>query len=207
MTAKLLVVEYRDVIRAGLESFLADGADAQIVAAVAGGKEAVHAAQEHRPDAILLGCPGDEDGLQTLQRLKEKFPELPVVMLPVGDSLTYVARAMAWGANGALSESCTRSELLAMIGEISAGRSAWKPEQVQRFRGAAVVPAGVESPLTPRELQVLRQLAMGLPNREIALMLSISNETVKEHVGSILRKLAVSDRTKAAVWAIRQGLD
>jgi DNA-binding NarL/FixJ family response regulator len=128
-------------------------------------------------------------------------------MLPVGDSLTYVARAMAWGANGALSESCTRSELLAMIGEISAGRSAWKPEQVQRFRGAAVVPAGVESPLTPRELQVLRQLAMGLPNREIALMLSISNETVKEHVGSILRKLAVSDRTKAAVWAIRQGLD
>jgi DNA-binding NarL/FixJ family response regulator len=203
---KLLVVEYRDVIRAGLESFLA-GADVQVVAALSGGKEAVRSAQEHKPDLVLLGCPGDENGLQTLLRLKDKLPHLPVVMLAVGDSLTYVARSMARGANGSLSEGCGRDELLAAIQSAAAGRDAWTEAQLRRFSGAPQVPPGVEVPLTPRELQVVRQLAMGLPNREIAMMLRISNETVKEHVGSILRKLAVSDRTKAAVWAIRQGLD
>ena len=78
--------------------------------------------------------------------------------------------------------------------------SGWTEEQQQRLRGAAPVPDGLEVVLMRRELQVLRQLALGLPNREIALMLGISTETVKEHVGSIFsRKLAISDRTKAAI--------
>jgi DNA-binding NarL/FixJ family response regulator len=206
MTAKLLVVEYRDVIRAGLEDFLA-GTDIQIVAAVSSGKESLRSAQEHKPDVVLLGLPVDESGLQTLQRLKQKLPQLPVVMLVVGDGLTYVARSMARGANGSLSEGCSRGELLAALAAAAAGRDAWTEAQLRRFRGAPPIPPGMQVPLTPRELQVVRQLAVGLPNREIAMMLGISNETVKEHVGSILRKLAVSDRTKAAVWAIRQGLD
>jgi DNA-binding NarL/FixJ family response regulator len=206
MAAKLLLIEYRDVIRAGLESFLAD-TDVQIVAQTVAGKEAVHAAAEHKPDVVLLGNPGDENTLHTLSRLKEKLPDLPVVMFATGDSLTYVARAMARGANGSLAENCTRSELLSTIHTAAAGRDAWTEEQLHRYRGSRPIPAGVEAPLTPRELHVLRQLAMGLPNREIAMMLGISNETVKEHVGSILRKLTVSDRTKAAVWAIRNGLD
>ena len=76
-----------------------------------------------------------------------------------------------------------------------------------RFTGAADVPDDLGVHVTPRELQVLRQVSFGLPNREIALVLSISVETVKEHVQQILRKLRVSDRTQAAVWAVRKGLD
>ena len=99
MTAKLLVVECRDVIRAGLESFLS-GTDIEILAAVSGGKDAVRTALEHGPDVVLLGLPADEDGLPALQRLGEKLPGVPVVMLVAGESLTYVARAIGAGPPG-----------------------------------------------------------------------------------------------------------
>ena len=169
-------------------------------------EEAVRTALERRPDVVLLRATDDEDGLRALQRLGEKLPGVPVVMLAASGSLTYVAGDGA-GPPARFPRVAAASSCLRRLGTAAAGGNAWTEEQVRRFRGAPTVPADVASPLTPRELQVLRQLALGLPNREIALMLSISNETVKEHVGRVLRKLEVSDRTKAAVWAIRHALD
>jgi DNA-binding NarL/FixJ family response regulator len=89
------------------------------------------------------------------------------------------------------------------------GESAWTRDELRRVTGALATPrlqTDVEVPLTQRESEVLKQLANGLTNKEIALALSISYETVKEHVQHILRKIGVSDRTQAAVWAVRKGL-
>jgi DNA-binding NarL/FixJ family response regulator len=103
----------------------------------------------------------------------------------------------------------SREELLKAIRSAAAGENSWTRDELRRVTGALATPrlnADVEVPLTQRESEVLRQLALGLTNKEIALALHISYETVKEHVQHILRKIGVSDRTQAAVWAVRKGL-
>jgi DNA-binding NarL/FixJ family response regulator len=103
----------------------------------------------------------------------------------------------------------TRDELLAAIRTAAAGESVWSREDLRRVTGALAAPRlgeDMEVPLTKRESEVLRQMALGLTNKEIAQTLGISYETVKEHVQHILRKIGVSDRTQAAVWAVRRGL-
>ena len=100
-------------------------------------------------------------------------------------------------------------KLIDAIRRITAGENIWTRDELRRVTGALATPrltTDIEVPLTQRESEVLRQLALGLTNKEIALALSISYETVKEHVQHILRKVGVSDRTQAAVWAVRKGL-
>ena len=116
---------------------------------------------------------------------------------------------MALGASGYLLKGCTRDELITAIRTAASGESAWTRDELRRVTGALATPrltADVEVPLTQRESEVLRQLAYGLTNKEIAQALHISYETVKEHVQHILRKIGVSDRTQAAVWAVRKEL-
>jgi DNA-binding NarL/FixJ family response regulator len=113
------------------------------------------------------------------------------------------------GASGYLLKGCTREQLIKAIHTAASGESAWTRDELRRVTGALATPrlaADVEVPLTQRESEVLRQLAYGLTNKEIAQALHISYETVKEHVQHILRKIGVSDRTQAAVWAVRKGL-
>jgi DNA-binding NarL/FixJ family response regulator len=103
----------------------------------------------------------------------------------------------------------TREQLLQAIHKVATGDNAWTREELRRITGALATPrlaSDVDVPLTQRESEVLRQLAFGLTNKEIAQTLDISYETVKEHVQHILRKLGVTDRTQAAVWAVRKGL-
>ena len=149
------------------------------------------------------------DGLTTLGRIKLDRPEMPVLMLSTYDNPTYVARAVALGANGYLLKGSNREKIISSIRRVATGENVWTREELRRVTGALATPrlaADVEVPLTQRESEVLRQLALGLTNKEIAQALSISYETVKEHVQHILRKVGVSDRTQAAVWAVRQGL-
>jgi DNA-binding NarL/FixJ family response regulator len=149
------------------------------------------------------------DGLTTLGRIKLDHPNLPIVMLSTYDNPTYIARAVALGAGGYVLKGSSREKLLETIRTAAKGDNAWTREELRRVTGALATPrlAGdVEVPLTLRESEVLRQLAFGLTNKEIAQSLGISYETVKEHVQHILRKVGVSDRTQAAVWAVRQGL-
>ena len=130
-------------------------------------------------------------------------------MLSTFDNPTYVARAVALGASGYLSKSLDREEIIEAIMGAHRGGNSWTREALRRVAGALATPriaADVDVPLTHRESEVLVQLAQGLTNKEIALALGISYETVKEHVQHILRKIGVSDRTQAAVWAVRQGI-
>jgi DNA-binding NarL/FixJ family response regulator len=130
-------------------------------------------------------------------------------MLSAYDNPTYVARAVALGAAGYVLKGANRESLLDAVHKVAAGETSWTREELRRVTGALATPrlnADVEAPLTQRESEVLRQLAQGLTNKQIAVALHISYETVKEHVQHILRKVGVSDRTQAAVWAVRKGL-
>ncbi len=206
---KLLIADDHEVVRSGLKVLLAD-TDVEIVAEVGTGEEAVKYAMENDPDVVLLDIRMPKgDGLTALGRIKLEKPDMPVLMLSTFDNPTYIARSVALGASGYLLKGCTREQLLSAIRMAASGESAWTRDELRRVTGALATPrlaADVEVPLTQRESEVLRQLAFGLTNKEIAQALHISYETVKEHVQHILRKIGVSDRTQAAVWAVRKQL-
>jgi DNA-binding NarL/FixJ family response regulator len=206
---RLLVADDHEVVRSGLRTMLANS-EIKIVAEFATGAEAVKYAMNNEVDVALLDIRmPDGDGLTALARIKLDKPEVPVVILSTYDNPTYIARAVALGASGFLLKGCTREQLIETIRKAAAGESAWTREELRRVTGALATPrltADVEVPLTQRESEVLRQLAHGLTNKEIAQALQISYETVKEHVQHILRKIGVSDRTQAAVWAVRKEL-
>jgi len=209
MSIKVLIADDHEVVRSGLKTLLAD-TDVEVVAEVASGDEAVKYALAHKPDVVLLDIRmHDGDGLNALGRIKLDKPEIPVLILSTFDNPTYIARSVALGASGYLLKSCTRDELLTAIRAAAAGETVWTRDELRRVTGALATPrlaADVEVPLTQRESEVLKQLAHGLTNKEIAATLQISYETVKEHVQHILRKIGVSDRTQAAVWAVRKQL-
>ena len=209
MSIKMLIADDHEVVRYGLKSLMED-TDIIIIAEASSGDEAVRLALKHEPDVVLLDIRMPEvDGLTALGRIKLDRPNMPVLMFSTYDNPTYIARAVALGAAGYLLKSAKRERLLEAIRVAASGENAWTRDELRRVTGALATPrltADVEVPLTQRESEVLRQLALGLTNKEIAQALHISYETVKEHVQHILRKIGVSDRTQAAVWAVRQGL-
>ncbi|RMF40803.1 MAG: DNA-binding response regulator [Planctomycetota bacterium] len=209
MTHTLLVADDHLVVRLGIRDILS-GSGFEVVDEASTGEEALQKLAERRPSAALLDVrlPGG-DGLHILGRVKLDYPDLPVVMYSTYDNPTYVARAVALGASGYVLKSEPRQRLIETLEAAVRGETAWTREELRRVTGALATPrvvSDVEVPLTQRESEVLRQLANGLTNKEIALALGISYETVKEHVQHILRKIGVTDRTQAAVWAVRKGL-
>ncbi len=209
MTISLLVADDHQVVRLGLANIL-EGTGITVSAEATTGEEVLARVAENRPSCVLLDVRMQKgDGLHVLGRLKLDYPDLPIVMLSTYDNPTYVARAVALGAAGYILKSDNKERLVDAIQTAARGESAWTREELRRVTGALATPrvvSDVEVPLTQRESEVLRQLANGLTNKEIALALGISYETVKEHVQHILRKIGVSDRTQAAVWAVRKGL-
>ena len=209
MSIKLLIADDHEVVRTGLCSMLA-GSEIEVVAQATTGEEVISLVLSHQPDVVLLDIRMPQtDGLNCLGRLKMDHPTLPVLMLSTYDNPTYAARAVALGANGYILKGTSRDRLLESLRTVAAGENAWTREELRRVTGALATPrmnADVEVPLTQRESEVLRYLVQGLTNKEIAGVLQISYETVKEHVQHILRKVGVSDRTQAAVWAVRNGL-
>ncbi|TWU36551.1 Response regulator protein VraR [Novipirellula aureliae] len=206
---KLLVVDDHEVIRHGVRVLLED-TDMEIVGEASTAADALSKVKSLSPDAVLLDIRMEGgDGLNALGRIKLDYPDLPIVLYSAYDNPTYIARAVALGASGYVLKSATRERLIEALGLALAGESAWTREELRRVTGALATPrlsADIEVPLTQRESEVLRQMALGLTNKEIAKMLGISYETVKEHVQHILRKIGVSDRTQAAVWAVRKNL-
>jgi DNA-binding NarL/FixJ family response regulator len=209
MSIRLLVCDDHEVIRTGLVSLLA-GSDIEIIAEAATGKETVEQAEKHRPDVILLDIRmPDGDGLATLEKLRATVPDSHVVMLSTYDNPTYIARAVALGASDYVLKGSAREAIIATITAAAAGESPSRSGELRRVTSTMKVRQALdddEVPLTQRETQVLRHVAFGLSNKEIGRSLDISVETVKEHVQNILRKIAVSDRTQAAVWAVRRGM-
>ena len=209
MTVRLVIADDHEVVRAGLKSLLAD-TEFEVVGEAETGEQAVRTTLDREPDVVLLDVRMvDCDGLTALEKIKNHMPDLPVLMLSAYDNPTYIARASALGASGYVLKNRDRKTLLTALRKAAAGQSAWSRDDLRRVTGALATPRvgqEIEVPLTQRESEVLRQIALGLTNKEIAQALQISYETVKEHFQHILRKIGVSDRTQAAVWAVRRGL-
>ncbi len=211
MTVKVLVADDHEVVRTGLASLLA-GSDVKIVAEASNGAEAVKMAIKHKPDVALLDIRmPDSDGLEALDKIHRQLPNIRVVMLSTYDNPTYVARAVALGACDYVLKGASRQELISTIIGAAAGKAPSRRGELYRVAAAMSKTPLTNGdkhdvPLTNRETQVLRHVALGLSNKEIGRSLTISIETVKEHVQNILRKIAVTDRTQAAVWAVRKGL-
>lgn len=209
MSIRLLIADDHEVIRRGLLALLA-GSELEIVAQAADGQQCIDEAERTRPDVILLDIRmPDMDGLAALEQLRVKVPDSRVVMLSTYDNPTYIARAVALGASDYVLKGSSREDLISTLMAAARGESPSRAGELKKVAGAMRIRQPVdddEVPLTQRETQVLRHVALGLSNKEIGRSLEISVETVKEHVQNILRKIAVSDRTQAAVWAVRKGL-
>ncbi len=209
MSIRLLICDDHEVIRTGLASLLA-GTEIEIVGEATSGKDALRLAQKDKPDVILLDIRmPDGDGLSVLEKLRSKVPESKVVMLSTYDNPTYIARSVALGAADYVLKGAPREDLIGTIVAAAAGESPSRHGELKKVAATMKVRQVLDDedvPLTQRETQVLRHVALGLSNKEIGKSLEISVETVKEHVQNILRKIAVSDRTQAAVWAVRKGL-
>ncbi len=209
MPIKLLIADDHEVVRAGIKSMLANSG-IKVIAEATSGKEAVRMTIKHKPDVAMFDIRmPDGDGLNALGRVKLDLPDQPVLMYSSYDNPSHVARAVALGANGFVHKTVTRERLIDAIRTVAAGENAWTREELRRVAGALATPrysGDIEIPLTNRECEVLTEICNGSTNKEIAEVLTISYETVKEHVQHTLRKLRVADRTQAAVWAVRKGL-
>lgn len=209
MSIRLMVIDDHEIIRSGLRKMIA-GSEIQLIAESNSAVNVLTGISQYHPDVILLDVRLEEgDGLSALGRIKIERPQIPVLMLSSFDNPTYVARSVALGASGYLLKNASRDTILEAIRKVAVGETAWTRQELRRVTGALATPrlaADIEVPLTRRESEVLEQLAHGLTNKEIALALGISYETVKEHVQHILRKVGVNDRTQVAVWAVRNGL-
>jgi DNA-binding NarL/FixJ family response regulator len=209
MATKLLIVDDHEVIRKGLESVFKDS-PVRIVGEAEDPDEAVKQARKLKPDVVLLDVRlGGKDGIDAIRRIRSAAPAARVVVLSGFDNPTYIARAVSAGAHDYVLKTATRTDIVSAVTGAADGSPPPRSGQLRRMAGAMAnrdVPADANVPLTPRETQTLRLVAMGLSNKEIADSLDISVETVKEHVQNMLRKISLNDRTQAAVWAIRHGM-
>jgi len=202
MAVKLIIADHQAVMRAGLRKLL--GESIAVASEAASEKSLINLIKEKRGNVVILDVHfALGDGFATLTKIRKRWPDLPILMWSVEENPTYVARSIALGATGYLAKDIRRRELHHLLEKAVTGAATWTKAQRSEFIDPKPPPA--DSPLTPREFDVLRQLAFGLSNKEIGLALGISYETVKEHMQHILRKLEVPDRTAAAVEAIRKG--
>jgi DNA-binding NarL/FixJ family response regulator len=209
MSVRCLVADDHEVVRSGLTSMF-DGTAIEVIGEASTGEETVRMAKELNPDVISLDIRMDNgDGLAALEQLRAEMPNSKVVVFSTFDNPTYVARAHALGAKDYILKGTSKKDLVESLQAVAEGRDPPRFGQMQRIAGQMATrqrQPDSEIPLTQRETQVLRHLALGLSNKEIAQSLEISIETVKEHVQHLLRKMGVNDRTQAAVWAVRKGL-
>jgi DNA-binding NarL/FixJ family response regulator len=206
---RVLIADDHPVVRQGLRTFLGSRADLEVVGEAADGEEAVAMARALRPEVVLMDLEMPRlDGVGAIRRLRA-LPEPPAVLVLTGFGHDErVFGAVEAGAAGYLLKDVDPAELEAAVHAARRGEAPFDPRVTGRLlRGLtrrAPAPAGR---LTPREREVLAQLARGRSNREIARALTVSEKTVKTHVSSILSKLGVPDRTQAALYAVRHGLD
>ena len=184
-----------------------NGDEIEVVAEAASGAEAAERAAALVPGLVLLDVElPDMDGVEALTRIKARAPRAAVLMVSMHDDPVMVRRAVEAGAAGYVLKGISRRELLAAVRAVRNGGSVLDPSLLRALATPAAPASGAGDALTRVELETLALLAAGLTNREIAERTRWSVGTVKKHVQRILEKLDVSDRTQAAVVAVRQGL-
>jgi DNA-binding NarL/FixJ family response regulator len=205
---RLLVVDDHPVVREGLRSMLSDTA-ITVVGDAGTAAEAIRVAADVAPDVVLLdlGLP-DLDGLSAVARLKQVRPQAAVLVLTMHDDPALVRGAVQAGASGYVLKGVGRQELLAAIQAVHHGEAVLDPLLLRTLTSEAPAAAAAtgQDVLTPIEHDVLQLIASGLTNREIAARMRWSVATAKKYVHRVLLKLEVSDRTQAAVVALRRGL-
>ncbi|MFI0204596.1 MULTISPECIES: response regulator transcription factor [Streptomyces] len=206
---RVLLVDDHQVVRRGLRTFLEVQEDIEVVGEASDGEEGVARAEELRPDVILMDIkmPGT-DGIEALRRLRELTNPARVLIVTSFTEQRTVVPALRAGAAGYVYKDIDPEALAGAIRSVHAGHVLLQPEVAvallsQDDQGA---PAGRPGSLTDREREVLGLIADGRSNREIARALVLSEKTVKTHVSNILMKLDLSDRTQAALWAVRHGI-
>ena len=210
MTISLIIADDHELVRSGLEVML-QGTEIEIIAQATNADDALEFAKHHHPNVLLLDIRmPPRDGILVIEQVRETCPETQVVVFSTYDNPTYVARSVALGASDYVLKGATRHQLTTAILRAARGEQPPETSLLHRLKTSMARRKdrsdSHDIPLTNRELQVLRHVALGLSNREIGRSLGISIETVKEHVQNILRKVDANDRTQAAVWAVRRGL-
>jgi DNA-binding NarL/FixJ family response regulator len=202
---RLLIADDHPVVRDGLRGMVAAEQDLEVVGEAATGGEALALVPRVRPDVALVDLRMPElDGVATIRALRERHPDVRVLVLTTFDSDRDVVSAIEAGATGYLLKDAPRAELFRAIRAAARGEAVLAPAAATRLVGQLRQPA--TPPLTARELQVLRLIAKGATNREVATRRHVSEATVKTHLVHAFGKLGVSDRTAAVAVALERGL-
>lgn len=209
----ILVVEDHEVMRFGLKSLLANVEGFQIVGEAGDGKEAIEKAKALKPRVVVMDIVMPKmNGIDASNELKAALPDTKIIMFTSFETQSYVFAALAAGAHGYCLKNVTTNNLIAAIKTVDSG-AAWFDKEIAEIvlgyikTGLAQGDIEVKKlTLSPREIEVLTCVTEGLTNNEIAAKLVVSVETVKTHLKRIMEKLEVSDRTQAAVQALKQGL-
>jgi DNA-binding NarL/FixJ family response regulator len=216
---KILLVDDHALFRMGMRQILEREADFDIVGEAEDGREAFTQAVELSPDIVLLDlslpAPG---GIDATQRIKREMPSVGIVALAVAEDEDQLFEAIKAGAAAFILKDIHPDDLVTIIRRVRAGeylindkvfaRPSVASRVLKEFRELAVYgqeAAPIFAPLSPREVEILDNIAKGMTNKQVAYALTISEQTVKNHMSSILRKLSVNDRTQAVVYAMKQG--
>jgi DNA-binding NarL/FixJ family response regulator len=202
---RLLIADDHPVVRDGLRGMVAAEPDLEVVGEAGNGLEALALVPRVRPDVALVDLRMPElDGVATIRILRERHPEVRVLVLTTFDTERDVVSAIEAGATGYLLKDAPRAELFRAVRAAARGESVLAPEVATRLVGQLREPA--VHPLTQRELQVLELVASGASNRQVATRLQVSEATVKTHLVHAFAKLGVSDRTAAVTAALERRL-
>jgi NarL family two-component system response regulator LiaR len=207
---KVLLVDDHEMVRIGLSAVLSTEEDLEVVGEAAGGADAIRLAQAYKPDVILMDLVMDGmDGVETTRRIMEMLPDTKVIVLTsyVDDDKLYPV--IEAGAFSYLLKTSRAAEIADTIRAAARGQSVLEPQVAAKMMNRLRQPkrqAAAHEELTEREMEVLRLIAQGKSNQEIADELFIGVKTVKFHVTNLLAKLGLEDRTQAAIYALKNGL-
>ncbi|KPL83157.1 LuxR family transcriptional regulator [Thermanaerothrix daxensis] len=206
---RILIADDHPVIREGLSAMLSSVEGFEVVGEAKDGQEVLDLALRLKPDVVLmdLRMPG-MDGVQAMRLIHAQCESVRFIILTVYDNDEYIFEGIRAGASAYLLKDVSREELINAIREVHSGQSLLHPRITRKLleRVSSSTEAEQESTLTEREIEILRLMANGASNKQIAVRLSISSHTVKTHVSNIYQKLEVNDRAEAVAKAIRKGI-
>jgi len=199
---RILIADDHYVVRMGVAAIINNEPDMEVVAEAANGNQAIEMFAKHKPDLVLLDSRmPQKNGVEAAREIQNRWNGAHILMLTAFDGDEDIHRALAAGAQGYVLKNSTGEQLVPAIRAVAAGER-WIPGEVEQRLAARKT----YEPLTPRELEVLHELAKGLANKQIADVLNITEHTTKGYLKSILYKLHVADRTEAVTVAIQRGL-